>query len=125
MLDGFRHQVERAHLVPRLGEVRRHPPAHVPQSDECDLRHLTPRTPAKAGAQSSTKKRRDASPGPRLSPWNNLPSLPIPWPLVDEGGHAFLLVLCPEQSVEQAALEADALRQRDLEGGVDHLLDRD
>src|SRR5438309_1563520 len=59
----------------------------------------------------------------RSSPW--LASLPVTRPFLDEGGHAFLLVLGAEQTVEQAALEADPLAERDLERRVDHLLDRD
>ena len=72
-------EVEGANLMPRLGEVRRHAAAHVAEADECDR------------AMSL------------------LSSLPIARPLLDEGGHAFLLVLGAEQAVEQAALEADAL----------------
>ena len=37
-------------------------------------------------------------------------------PLVDEGGHAFLLVVDGEQRVEQAALEAHALGEGRLVG---------
>jgi hypothetical protein len=56
VLYRFRHQVERADIVTRFGEVRRHSAAHVTEADECDLRHLlTPRSPAKAGVQSTTK----------------------------------------------------------------------
>jgi hypothetical protein len=40
MLDGFRNQVERADLMPRLGQIRSHSAAHVPQADECDARHV-------------------------------------------------------------------------------------
>src|SRR6476661_4030657 len=54
----------------------------------------------------------------------SLTSLPIARPLLDEGGHAFLLVLGPEQAVEQPALEADALSERHLERRIDHFLDR-
>src|SRR5690349_17090026 len=54
-----------------------------------------------------------------------LASLPVARPLVDEGGHAFLLVLGPEQAVEQPTLETDALAERDFESGVDHFLGRD
>src|SRR3954453_12009388 len=54
-----------------------------------------------------------------------LTSLPIARPLVDEGGHAFLLVLGAEQAMEQSALEPDARAERKLERGVDHLLGRD
>src|ERR1700748_2242986 len=54
-----------------------------------------------------------------------LPTLPIPRPLLDERGHSFFLILRPKQSVEQAPLEADARREWDLEGGIDHFLDRD
>ena len=50
---------------------------------------------------------------------------PLARALLDERGHAFLLVLGAEQAVEQAALEIDALRQRHLERGVDHFLGRD
>src|SRR5437764_9325200 len=53
-----------------------------------------------------------------------LPSLPLAGPLVDERGHAFLLVLGAEQAMEQPPLEPDALAERDFEGGIDHLLDR-
>ena len=97
LLDRFRHEVEGADLMPRLGEVRRHPAAHVAKADECDLRHAT-----------------------ILSVPSSLPGR-----FLDEGGHAFLLVLGAEQAVEQPALEADALAERDFEGGVDHLLGRD
>src|SRR5256885_4098546 len=44
--------------------------------------------------------------------------------LVDEGVHAFLLVLRGEQRVEQAALEHDAVGQRALEGTVHRFLGR-
>src|SRR5687767_741514 len=54
-----------------------------------------------------------------------LPAGPVAGALLDEGGHSFFLVVRAEQSVEQAALEADALRQRHLERRVDHLLGRD
>src|SRR5438067_11569697 len=53
-----------------------------------------------------------------------LASLPVARPLFDERHHAFLLVLGPEQAVEQAALEADPLAERDFERGADHFLDR-
>ncbi len=43
-------------------------------------------------------------------------------PLVDEGLHAFLLILRREQRVEDAALEADALGERHLERAQDRLL---
>ena len=37
VLHRFGEQVEGADLMPRLGEVRRHPAAHVAEADECDL----------------------------------------------------------------------------------------
>src|SRR3546814_15179596 len=51
-------------------------------------------------------------------------ALPIGLTLVDESGHAFFLVFGSEETVEQAALIGDALRQRHFEGGVDLLLGR-
>src|SRR4051794_13973933 len=45
-------------------------------------------------------------------------------PLLDEGGHAFLLVLGRKESVEDAAFEFDALGQCGLEGTVHGLLRR-
>src|SRR3546814_2113642 len=51
-------------------------------------------------------------------------ALPIGRTLVDESGHAFFLVFGSEETVEQAALIGDALRQRHFEGGVDLLLGR-
>src|SRR5258707_11121072 len=42
--------------------------------------------------------------------------------LLDERGHAFLLVLGGEGRVEEAALEAHALGERRLVGAVDRLL---
>src|SRR5690348_5668845 len=72
------------------------------------------------------QKRNGASAAwPRPSPGYSLSAFPIPRPFLDESSHAFLLVLGPEQAVEQAALESDALAQRDLERRIDHLLDRD
>src|SRR5947209_18405436 len=59
----------------------------------------------------------------RYAPW--LASFPVPWSFLDEGGHAFLLVLGPEQAMEQPPLETDALAERDFEGGVDYFLHRD
>jgi hypothetical protein len=32
-------QIERVHVVPRLGEVRRHTPAHIAEPDETDPCH--------------------------------------------------------------------------------------
>src|SRR3546814_20155481 len=49
-------------------------------------------------------------------------ALPIGLTLVDESGHAFFLVFGSEETVEQAALIGDALRQRHFEDGVDLLL---
>ena len=43
-------------------------------------------------------------------------------PLLDEGPHAFLLVLGGEERVEDAPLEADPLGQRRLVGAVDAFL---
>ena len=82
-------EVEGHHLMPRLGEVRGHPAAHVAKPDECDACHVL----LVEGCPSDFA-------GPHS-----------PRALVDEGGHAFLLVLGAEQAVEQAALEVDALRQ--------------
>src|SRR4029079_15953458 len=96
----LQHKIECTHLMSRLGEVRRHPAAHVPQADECDLCHYS-------------------------TPRDRLSALPIPRSFFDEGGHSFFLVVVTEQAVEQAPLEADALAQRDLEGCVHHLLDGD
>src|SRR3954447_20609394 len=45
----------------------------------------------------------------------HLPPLPVARALLNESGHALLLVLGAEQAVEQAALEADALAERVLE----------
>ena len=42
-----------------------------------------------------------------------------------ESSHAFLLIIGAEQPVKQAAFEADPLRQRGFERGVDHFLVRD
>src|SRR4051794_36290616 len=50
-------------------------------------------------------------------------SFPVTWPFLDEGSHAFFLVLGAEQSMEQAALEADALAEGDFKGSVNHFLD--
>ena len=82
MRQRFLAEVERADLVPGLGEIGRHPAAHVAEADECDARHA-------------------------YRPFQ------FARPLLDEGGHAFLLVLGAEQAVEQPALEADALAERD------------
>src|SRR5688500_16512949 len=47
---------------------------------------------------------------------------PFRRPLLDEGGHAFLLVVGSEQPVEQPPLEANALGEAHFERGVDHFL---
>src|SRR5688572_23749966 len=49
---------------------------------------------------------------------DSLPPRPLARPLLDESGHAFLLVFGSEQAMEQAALEADALCQAHFEGGI-------
>src|SRR5687768_3166487 len=99
------------------------------QASAADLAFLLPCWTARSRASALRSKARtscpalarlDAMPPPILpSPMNAtraiLPSLPIPGPLFDEGGHAFLLVLGAEQAVEQAPLEADALRQAHFE----------
>ncbi len=43
--------------------------------------------------------------------------------LLDEGGHAFLLVLDREGGVEDAALEEQAFVEAGFEGAIDRLLD--
>src|SRR4051812_17822954 len=109
------------------------------QASAADPTAVQPRSAARPSASSLRSKARTSCPAlarfgaipPPMcpKPMNAmraiLPSLPIAWPLLDEGRHAFLLVLGPEQPVEQAPFEPDALRKRDLEGGVDHLLDGD
>ena len=40
LLDSFGNQVERADIMPRLGEVRRHSAAHVAQANKCDPCHV-------------------------------------------------------------------------------------
>src|SRR5881396_3839824 len=49
---------------------------------------------------------------------------PLSRPLLDKGGHAFLLVCGAEHAVEQPAFELDAHCETGLEGGVDHFLVR-
>jgi len=58
-------------------------------------------------------------------PFPKLPVLEVRRPLLDEGGHAFLLVLAREDRMEDAALEADTLGQCHLVAAVDALLDHD
>src|SRR4051812_19994482 len=95
------------------------------QASAAEAARCEPRSTAWASAASLRSKawtscpalaRFAAIPPPILpSPMNAtraiLPTLPIARALLDEGGHAFLLVLGAEQAVEQAALEIDALRQ--------------
>src|SRR5580704_10000283 len=53
------------------------------------------------------------------------PALVVPElrrPFLHEGGHAFLLVGCGKQGRKEAALEAEALGERRLEGAVDGFL---
>src|SRR5205085_12010149 len=93
-----------------------------------------PRASARSNASSERSKARTSCPAlakfaaippPMLpSPMNAtramLASLPVRRTLLDEGLHAFFLVLGAEQAVEQAAFEVDALGEAVLEGGVDH-----
>ena len=43
------------------------------------------------------------------NPQGALPVFKVRFPLLDKGGHAFLLVMCREHGLEQAALIADTL----------------
>ena len=54
--------------------------------------------------------------------YRRLPVLELGRSLLDEGAHAFLLVLGREQRMEDAALEAHAFGERRLVGAVDDLL---
>src|SRR4051812_16825153 len=109
---------------PALARFGAIPPPMWPRPMNAILAIPTPCSPAKAGVQSRTKERREAPPGPRPSPGNSLPALPLPRPLLDKGGHAFFLVLGAEQAVEQASLETDTGAKRKFERGVDHFLGR-
>src|SRR5688572_11882949 len=109
------------------------------QASAADLAFLLPCWTARSRASALRSKARTswpalarlaAMPPPMLpSPMNAtraiLSTFPIPRPLLDEGGHAFLLVLGAEQAMEQPALETDALGQAHLERGIDHFLGGD
>ena len=62
--DSFRDQVERADLMARLGEVRRHSAAHMAQADECDA---APCSSVPSNCPAASRRRRPCLPsGPRF-----------------------------------------------------------
>src|SRR6478672_11304860 len=89
---------------PALARFGAIPPPIWPSPMNAILAITTPCSP-KAGVQSETKETaRSAAWAPAYAGERSF-ALPLARPLVDERGHAFFLVLGPEQAVEQPALE--------------------
>src|SRR3954452_1613614 len=76
VLNGLRYEIERANIVPRFGEVRRHPAAHVAQADECDACHQRPfQFPGRFSTNAAMPSFWSSVPN---SPWNRRRSKRMP-----------------------------------------------